>query len=532
VDLLTVDRLRERAPLPIRSRFPDRAPSPGSVAADARPAESPRALGLDSPLATLSRLRGRDRVTWLTAAAPTIQRTAGNRAVADLIAGLSTPGADAAPRTAGPGPTPRLEVVHVQRCGGVDPATCSCHDGDGESSEAAPVVARSVASGVVQRELTPDLAKSLARKLEDAMSGWGTDEDAIYGALSGRTATDIRDIKTAYTDLYHKDLDVELRDELNDSEMAKVTEMMPVVEDESHLSSTETDELKENRARVTADRLRKAMEGWGTEEDEIFGALVGRSHEEIGEIKRQYFEITNGHYLEKDLADELSGEDLRRAINLIDVVGEFETTGFSECDPGIREKIRQFVPIANAQVAKAIEALTPGWGHLAGSVEADFRKYFDPGNSGQLDAQFVQLVIEKYRMLQRYMAEGLDFDCELASGSMCGDGYKWCGTGTGNGRLYWTCFGDLHVCAPAFSAESDDKRRWSDIIHESTHNALHTTDRAYCGTTDWPGLTPYGTGALSVLDEIPVIGKIFSLAGGGGDTLNNPDSYSHFAQER
>jgi hypothetical protein len=37
---------------------------------------------------------------------------------------------------------------------------------------------------------------------------------------------------------------------------------------------------------------------------------------------------------------------------------------------------------------------------------------------------------------------------------------------------------------------------------------------------------------MSVLDEIPVIGKIFSLAGGGGDTLNNPDSYSHFAQDR
>ena len=82
---------------------------------------------------------------------------------------------------------------HVQRCGGVDPATCSCHDGDeGASGEAAPVVARSVASGVVQRALTPDLAQSIARKLENAMSGWGTDEDAIYGALSGRTAADIR----------------------------------------------------------------------------------------------------------------------------------------------------------------------------------------------------------------------------------------------------------------------------------------------------------------------------------------------------
>ena len=511
--MLLAGHLREPAPLPVR-RSPVPSPAPA-------PAAAPRSLGLDSPAATVSRLRGRDRVNWLTTAAPTIQRTAGNRAVADLVAGMSG-------------------VPHVQRCGGVDPATCSCHDGDdGEApgSGGAPVVSRSVATGpevrpVVQRVLSPDLAQSIARKLEDAMSGWGTDEDAIYGALSGRSAEDIRDIRNAYSDLYSKDLDAELADELDSDELAKVKEMMPVLADESGLSNYEREEVQANRARVTADRLRSAMEGLGTEEDEIFGALVGRTPAEIGEIKRQYFELTNGRYLEQDLQDELSGEDLRRAINLIDVVGEFETTGFSDCDPGIREKIRAFVPIARTQVDKAIEALAPGWGSLDGTVEADFRKYFDPGNSGQLDARFVQLVIEKFRMLKAYMAEGLDFDCDLASGSLCGDGYKWCGSGAGNGRLYWTCFGDLHVCGAAFTAETDDKRRWSDIIHESTHNALHTTDRAYCNTTNWPNLTPYGTGAMSVLDEIPVIGKLFSLAGGGGDTLNNPDSYSHFAQER
>ena len=133
------------------------------------------------------------------------------------------------------------------------------------------------------------------------MSGWGTDEDAIYGALSGRSAEDIRDIRDAYSDLYSKDLDAELADELDSDELAKVKEMMPVLADESGLSSTRAREVAENRARVTADRLRSAMQGLGTEEDEIFGALVGRTPEEIGEIKRQYFDLTNGHYLEKDL---------------------------------------------------------------------------------------------------------------------------------------------------------------------------------------------------------------------------------------
>ena len=483
------------------------------------------------PRQTLDGLPAVARSSWLATAAPGLQRSVGNRAVASLVEGLRgrSPAAGASgERTRAAG-----RAVTVQRCGDVDPATCSCHDGDekpavGAASAGPATISRSV---TVQRELAPAQAESIARKLEDAMSGWGTDEDAIYGALSGRSATDMRDIKAAYQRLFDEDLDAELRDELTDDELARVSQMAPPLADETSLPAADAEAVKVDRARVTADRLRDAMEGWGTDEDAIFAALSGRTHEEIGEIKRQYLELT-GRYLERDLEDELSGEDLRRAINLIDVVGEFETTGFSECTPHIREKIRQFVPIARTQVQKAIVGLRPGWGRLDATVEASFRRYFDPGNSGQLDARFVQLVLERFGMIRDYMNEGLDFDCDLASGSLCGDGHKWCGEGDGNGRLYWTCFGALHVCANAGWLRASDERRWSDIIHESTHNALHTTDRAYCNSTDWPSLTPYGSGVMSVLDEIPVIGKIFSLAGGGGDTLNNPDSYSQFAQDR
>ena len=76
---------------------------------------------------------------------------------------------------------------------------------------------------VVQRELSVSAAELIARRLHSAMEGWGTDEEAIYGALSGRTPTDYQAIKEAYAKVYdHKDLDAELADELNDSEMARV----------------------------------------------------------------------------------------------------------------------------------------------------------------------------------------------------------------------------------------------------------------------------------------------------------------------
>ncbi len=54
----------------------------------------------------------------------------------------------------------------------------------------------------------------------------------------------------------------------------------------------------------------------------------------------------------------------------------------------------------------------------------------------------------------------------------------------------------------------------------------------YCNRTGWTELTPYGRGFGSAMMNVPVVGIIARLAGGGGDTLHNPDSYSHFAQER
>ena len=69
------------------------------------------------------------------------------------------------------------------------------------------------------------------------------------------------------------------------------------------------------------------------------------------------------------------------------------------------------------------------------------------------------------------------------------------------------------------------------MIHESVHNALHTTDREYSSSDDFKRLKPRGSGILSFLSKIPVIGAIFKLFRANNDTLNNPDSYSGYAME-
>jgi hypothetical protein len=211
----------------------------------------------------------------------------------------------------------------------------------------------------VQRAISADQAQSIARQLEDAMSGWGTDEEAIYGALSGRTGADLTAIKDAYRDLFDEDLDAELADELTESELARVTEMMPPTADESTLSEGERATEATNRARVVASQIRDAIDGLGTEEAQIYNSLTGRTSEELNEIARQYLDLT-GRDVILDLRGDMSGGELTRALYLFEVAAagtfenEFEqdmTEGYTTVGHGLynytlhRDRLEIDVPI-------------------------------------------------------------------------------------------------------------------------------------------------------------------------------------------
>ena len=207
--------------------------------------------------------------------------------------------------------------------------------------------AQAVTQGpVVQRFLAVPQAETIARRLHDAMAGWGTDEEAIYGALSGRTPTDYQAIKEAYAHLYdHKDLDAELADELNDSEMAKVRRQLESTREASTLPADQQGAAQVERAQAIAQQLRDAMKGWGTEEDQIYNALEGRTENEISEIRRQYYALT-GHTLDRDIRDEMSGSELDRALALINAghsgsfrnqFSEYLTEGLNAGGEGIWE---------------------------------------------------------------------------------------------------------------------------------------------------------------------------------------------------
>lgn len=183
---------------------------------------------------------------------------------------------------------------------------------------------------VVQRAVSGAQAETIAQRLAKAMAGWGTDEEAIYGALSGRTPADYAAIVEAYKRLElgdTHDLDADLADELTGSEMARVRRQLEGTREATDLPEGEQAAATLERAKAIAEQLRDAMKGLGTEEDQIWNALEGRTPAEITAIKRAYKELT-GHQLDRDFMDDLSGDDLRRALDLVGIkdAGTFENS--------------------------------------------------------------------------------------------------------------------------------------------------------------------------------------------------------------
>jgi peptidoglycan hydrolase-like protein with peptidoglycan-binding domain len=214
-----------------------------------------------------------------------LQRAAGNRAVGDLLAtrppGLGGTSGGSLGRTPGRAPTGAPASV--------------------------PTIQR----------LSADQATSIARKLHDAMDRWGTDEEAIYGALSGRSKADLDAITAAYQPMAMKgSLDADLRDELNDSEMARVRSLLATAAaDAAATTPDEQAKARSGRARDVARQLDEAMRGLGTDEEQLINSLMGRSPYDVVEIAREYHGQT-GKVLVDEIRSELSGADLRTALGL------------------------------------------------------------------------------------------------------------------------------------------------------------------------------------------------------------------------
>jgi hypothetical protein len=195
--------------------------------------------------------------------------------------------------------------------------------------------------GVVQRQAAGGAAPApagassermvqIARSLHAAMEGLGTDESAIFAALTGRSLAELADIRTAYRSLTGRDLEADLRDELSGGDLVRamrlLTQGVLLPEDEIYL----------------------AIEGWGTDEETIFRVLESLRGNAAGLQQLAADYASKYGDLIDDLRSDLSGEEYARARQiLVPAIPDAET---EDCTPQRRADVR-------AIHARAVEIL-------------------------------------------------------------------------------------------------------------------------------------------------------------------------------
>lgn len=426
------------------------------------------------------------------------------------------------------------------------------------------------------------------------MAGLGTDETAVYAALSGRNQTQLDEISATYRSLFGRDLQADLLDELNAGELRRLAVFGAM--SAGTVADPTGVELSEQLARAVAGQLRTAMDGLGTDETAVYAALTGRTTAERELIRAQYLDLT-GHELLADIRSEFSGSEFLHAkmlfhqgtlqpedelflaltglgtdeatvfrvveslsgntaaitdlearfwIKYSDAIGglidalrsdlgvaDYERVlrvlapvlgdiAFEDCDNvAVRSEIRSFRARARAKVEHAIRVLEQGWDGMSAQEKGVFNQFFDPTSTSEIGSFFVAQVLSNFRSILAEFGHSLTVECEVSADLCVG------------ARLYYTYFGNVHVCpyfataAASTAAEQDRKER--DFIHELAHNGMLALDRPYYSAAahgyerEVTPSGPWGTG-------IPVIGPLIRMIA-RSDTLYHPDAYSWFAWE-
>jgi hypothetical protein len=178
-------------------------------------------------------------------------------------------------------------------------------------------------------------------------------------------------------------------------------------------------------------------------------------------------------------------------------------------------RVHAVVPEGIQMVDQTIAILSKGWDKMGAAEQALFLQYYDPANTGTVDSEFVNEVLENFVIIRQKFDAG--FAVKFAADNNQCKGM----------RLYYTNFISVFAC-PYLETEENTSRIARDLVHEVAHIALKVLDREYYHETSsaYKALTPRGHWAA----ELPLVGYLFSEID-RADTLHNPDTYAKFAAD-
>lgn len=195
----------------------------------------------------------------------------------------------------------------------------------------------------------------IAKDVRKGVEGWGTDEEGVYRALQrvGRDPEAVKRLQDKYRQRYKAELVADIRDDFSGSELEYALQLINLgdpTSDQAILAGPPTTDAELLSA---AQRLRKAVEPDGTDEEAVYAVLLpfGRQLQLLNKLKRQYAKVYNEGLADR-IRSEMSGSEQDYALWLL---GE---QPIERNDKGAEAKARDVLAFIKAEAAA--RAKTPG----------------------------------------------------------------------------------------------------------------------------------------------------------------------------
>jgi hypothetical protein len=199
----------------------------------------------------------------------------------------------------------------------------------------------------------------IAEEVRDGVEGWGTDEEGVYRALQrlGRDPEAIKRLKEKYLQKFKVTLEKDIRDDFSGSELEYALQLLNLGDATSDQAVAAAPPATTAEWVAAADRLYKAVDQWGTDEEAIYAVLLplGRKLDLLDKLKMAY-QARHQERLPDRLREEMSGSELDYALWLL---GEQTLERNDQSAEAKTLEVLAFVKAQAAARAKAPASIDP-----------------------------------------------------------------------------------------------------------------------------------------------------------------------------